>query len=104
MIIYKYFFKFLFIIFILSGYIFYIQFSLFVIQPIGAIPNGQTFLTTKISDYYFIDSADAVCKRRIEKVSLLCRAVILGTVINSENIIYKLPYSEFLYKFTIDRD
>ncbi|WP_207903105.1 hypothetical protein [Rheinheimera sp. D18] len=72
--------------------------TIFVIQPIGALPEGRTIIMRKLENSQFIDSADAMCERRVGNVNLICRAVTLGSVIkNEDDILMKLPYSEFLY-------
>lgn len=57
----------------------YSQLCLFVVQPIGAIPEGRTLLLwRKSSKLNFVDSADGFCQRERNGVSLLCRAAALG--------------------------
>ena len=58
-------------------FILYTQISIFVIQPIGDIPDGATLIILRLNGGTFIDSADAMCKRRQGSVNLLCRGVIL---------------------------
>lgn len=85
------------IIFLAAGIVVaYNNLSLFVIQPIGAIPEGRTMVVKRSYDMPFIDSADAMCKRRVGKVSLLCRSMALGEV-SKMKIYARLPYSEWLY-------
>jgi hypothetical protein len=69
--------------------------SLFVIQPIGALPKGATLIVKRGQKMKFIDSADAMCERVMGGVNLLCRGMALGAV--AENRIATLPYSEYLY-------
>lgn len=72
------------------------QVTIFVIQPIGAVPEGRTVIMERTGDLRFIDSADAICERTQGGVSLLCRGAAMAAT--SENKIYlRLPYSEFLY-------
>jgi hypothetical protein len=73
------------------------QITIFVVQPIGAIPEGKTLVITRYGALKFIDSADAVCQRKGVGVSLVCRALVLGQVANSSKILLRLPYSEPLY-------
>ena len=73
------------------------QITIFVVQPIGAIPEGKTLIITRYGALKFIDSADAVCQRKGDGVSLICRAVVLGQVANNSTILLRLPYSETLY-------
>lgn len=86
---------------IVSGIIAYNKFTLFVIQPIGAIPDGKTILIDRGHNMPFIDSADAMCKRRVGKVSLLCRGMALGEATRM-HIYARLPYSEWLYLQSTD--
>lgn len=48
----------------------------------------------------FIDSADAMCVRIQGYVSLLCRGMTMGAVVNATTIIARLPYSETIYKIS----
>ena len=73
------------------------QITFFVIQPIGAIPEGRTLIILRLEDGRFVDSADAMCERKMGGVSLLCRMAALGAVVEKSNILLRLPYSESLY-------
>lgn len=75
----------------------YTQVTFFVIQPIGAIPDGRTLLIWRTGKLKFIDSADALCNREVNGVSLLCRISVLGAVAKNSTILMRLPYSETLY-------
>jgi hypothetical protein len=74
--------------------------TIFVIQPIGALPDGRTLVITRLTNLYFIDSADAFCDRKMGGVSLLCRAAVLGRVAKETSILLRLPYSETLYRIS----
>lgn len=76
----------------------YFQVTLFVVQPIGAIPEGKTLVMLRMNKTLFIDSADAICEREMNGVSLLCRGITMATIVNKGTIIFRLPYSDFLYK------
>jgi hypothetical protein len=78
----------------------YSQLTLFVVQPIGAVPEGRTIVMRRTGNLKFIDSADAVCERETGSVTLLCRGAILGSVADSDRILAKLPYSEALYSMS----
>jgi hypothetical protein len=80
----------------------YTQLTIFVIQPIGAVPEGRTVIMKRTGKLQFIDSADAVCEREAGGVTLLCRAAILGSIGNSDKILARLPYSEALYSISTD--
>lgn len=47
------------------------QVTIFVIQPLGAIPEGRTLVMSRRVGTKFIDSADAMCLRIQDGVSLL---------------------------------
>ncbi len=73
------------------------QITLFVIQPIGALPEGKTLVILRLNKTNFIDSADAMCQRTTGKVSLLGRSMMLSAVMENSVVLLRLPYSEFLY-------
>jgi hypothetical protein len=75
----------------------YTQVTFFVIQPIGAVPDGRTLVVWRTGKLKFIDSADGFCARESNGVSLLCRMAVLGTVAQNSTVIVRLPYSETLY-------
>lgn len=72
------------------------QVTVFVVQPIGAVPEGKTVIIPRTGKLKFIDSADAICEREMSGVSLLCRGMALAQIANSK-ILLRLPYSETLY-------
>lgn len=75
----------------------YTQLTLFVVPPIGALPEGKTVVILRLNKTNFIDSPDALCERLQGGVSLLCRGVMMGGVLEKSKIIMRLPYSETLY-------
>ena len=75
----------------------YTQLTIFVIPPIGALPEGKTVIITRLNKTEFIDSPDAMCERIQGGVSLLCRAMVMGAVINKASILVRLPYSSWLH-------
>ena len=75
----------------------YTQLTLFVVPPIGAVPEGKTVVILRLNKTNFIDSPDALCERIQGGVSLLCRGVMIGSVLEKSKIIMRLPYSESLY-------
>lgn len=75
----------------------YTQFTIFVIPPIGAVPEGRTIIISRLNKTEFIDSADAMCERIQGGVSLLCRGMLLGAVAEKSTIYLRLPYSDWLY-------
>jgi hypothetical protein len=77
--------------------------ALFVIQPIGAVPDGVTLWVWRGEKMRFFDSADGVCLRTTGSVSLLCRMAALGAVASGrDRIIARLPYSERIYLWSTD--
>lgn len=78
----------------------YTQLTFFVIQPIGAIPEGRTVVITRLNKTNFIDSPDAMCERIQGGVSLLCRGMIMATVVEKSTILLRLPYSSWLYSIS----
>ena len=41
----------------------YFNITIFVVQPIGAVPEGRTLVMSRLNATRFIDSADSVCMR-----------------------------------------
>ena len=78
----------------------YTQLTIFVIQPIGAIPEGKTLVIARLNKTEFIDSADAMCERIQGGVSLLCRMAALAGVAENSYVFLRLPYSETLYQIS----
>jgi hypothetical protein len=75
-------------------------FTVFVVQPLGALPDGRTLIITRLTNVNFVDSADAICARKMGGVSILCRAAVLGRVGKEATIIARLPYFSMLYAFS----
>ena len=84
-------------VFIALGVVAYNKLTLFVVQPIGALPEGVTLVIRQSGQLEFIDSADALCERTTGKASLLCRAAVLGKIAEEKKIYAKLPYNKWLY-------
>ncbi len=78
----------------------YTQLTLFVIPPIGALPEGRTVIITRLNKTEFIDSPDAMCERIQGGVSLLCRGMVMGAVVEKATILVRLPYSSWLYSIS----
>jgi hypothetical protein len=70
--------------------------SVFTVPPFGTYPKGATMIVWRTEKMKFIDSTDAVCVRSMGGVNLLCRAIVMGAVIQEHHII-TLPYIEPLY-------
>jgi hypothetical protein len=73
---------------------------IFVIQPIGAVPEGATLIIIGPPKLAFIDSADAICDRSQGGVSLLCRGAMTAGVLNNSTLLLKLPFWQPLYDLT----
>jgi len=84
------------------GIIVYTQITIFVVPPIGAVPEGTTMVIPRLTNTEFVDSADAMCERIQGYVNLLCRATALGSVAQAADgyPVIRLPYSEFLYRIS----
>lgn len=78
----------------------YTQITIFVVPPIGALPEGKTVIITRLNKTEFIDSPDGMCDRIQGGVSLLCRGMIIGAVIEKSTILLRLPYSSWLYSIS----
>ncbi len=78
----------------------YTQITIFVIPPIGALPEGKTVIITRLNKTEFIDSPDGMCERIQGGVSLLCRGMVMGAVIEKSTILLRLPYSAWLYSIS----
>lgn len=75
----------------------YTQLTIFVIPPIGAVPEGKTLIISRLNKTNFVDSADAMCERIQDGVSLLCRGIVMGAVVDKSTIYLRLPYIDWLY-------
>ena len=78
----------------------YTQITIFVVPPIGALPEGKTVVITRLNKTEFIDSPDGMCERIQGGVSLLCRGMVMGAVIEKSTILLRLPYSSWLYSIS----
>jgi hypothetical protein len=78
----------------------YTQITIFVVPPIGALPEGKTVIITRLNKTEFIDSPDGMCERIQGGVSLLCRGMTMGAVIEKSTILMRLPYSAWLYSIS----
>lgn len=82
---------------IILGWVAYTSLMIFIIPPIGAVPEGKTVIALRLENTNFIDSPDAICERLQGGVNLLCRGMVLAKVANNTKILLRLPYSETLY-------
>jgi hypothetical protein len=73
--------------------------GVFVIQPIGAIPEGVTIIYhSRSAEMPFFSSPDGLCLQIQGGVSLLCRMAALGGVEEiTDRVIVRLPYNHWVY-------
>ena len=72
----------------------------FVIQPIGALPNGVTAVVHGLPGLRPIDSPDAICEREQGYVNLICRGMTGARVARDGTILFRLPYADWIYALT----
>lgn len=82
----------------------YTQLTIFVVSPIGAVPDGRTIVMLRLNKSEFIDSPDAMCVRLMGGVSLMCRGMTIAAVAQNSTILARLPYSETLYRISTNGD
>ncbi|HVP80342.1 MAG TPA: hypothetical protein VMV04_20865 [Thermodesulfobacteriota bacterium] len=83
-----------------SGLLFYFATGFFVIQPIGALPEGATVWYWRFDNGLpFISSADGFLVDNQRDVSLLNRGFVLAVLVEpiTQLKIASLPYSKTLY-------
>jgi len=90
----------IFVLLLISIGILATQVGFYSIQPIGAVPEGTTWLIWRAKGEPFFNSADRVCLDRLGSVSLLSRAIALGQA-PKDRIIVRLSYWEYAYKQSI---
>lgn len=73
--------------------------GVFVIQPIGALPEGITIIYySRNPEMPFFLSPDGLCLEIYGLVSLLCRAAGIGAVDElADRILLRLPYLRWAY-------
>ena len=85
--------------------VFWLFFGVFVIQPIGAIPDGVTIIYWRSGlDMPFIASADGLLEKSETGVSLMGRALMLAKLSEPirEREVFRLPYFQTLYLWSTD--
>lgn len=73
------------------------QVTIWVVQPIGALPEGAAVVIWRKGELQFIDSPDAVCDRKMGGVSLLCRGLANSAALKDNRILVRLWYADWLY-------
>jgi hypothetical protein len=90
-----------FLILVMLAIVFRLTCGIFVIQPIGAIPEGKTMIYWKVGmpNMPFIASADGILEEQGQGVSLLGRGLVLAGLVKplKEKEIISFGYSESLY-------
>ena len=73
--------------------------GVFTVQPIGAIPDGVTFIYhSRGLELPLFSSPDGLCLQMQGSVNLLCRgAALAGVVELTDRILVRLPYSHWAY-------
>jgi hypothetical protein len=72
--------------------------GVFTVQPIGALPEGVTFIYHGRGEIPFFSSPDGMCLEMQGSVSLLCRGTALAAVTElTDRIIIRLPYNHWAY-------
>lgn len=79
---------------------YFVGIRIFVIPPIGALPEGGTAVVVGVSGLNFVDSPDAFCMRNNGYVNLFCRAGVMGGVGEHGTILLRLPYSRTLLRLS----
>lgn len=85
--------------FVLMGLWIMIRPGVFTVQPIGALPEGITFVYhSRNPEMPFFSSPDGLCLQFQGSVNLLCRAAGIGAIEElSDRIFFRLPYSRWAY-------
>ena len=73
--------------------------GVFTIQPIGALPEGVTFVYhSRNPEMPFFSSPDGMCLESMGSVSLLCRGMAIAALEElTDRILLRLPYSRWAY-------
>lgn len=75
----------------------YTSISFLAVQPIGAIPNGATFVMWKKGKMSTFESPDGMCIKVTGGVSLLCRSMMLRATADEGTVLFRMPYIKFIY-------
>ncbi len=72
--------------------------TIFVVPPIEALPEGGTLIVWRSGDALLADSADAACRRQSRLSDDQCRADALREAAQ-KGIALRLPYSGFVDRY-----
>jgi len=90
----------LLVIVCVTGLMIYLFTGLFVVQPVGAVPEGATIWYVRHGvDLPFVSSADGIILAAGQDVSLLARGFVMAKVLEliHQKKIVRLPYFNSLY-------
>jgi hypothetical protein len=76
------------------------QFGTYTVQPLGAVPEGATYVVRRIKGEPFFNSIDGTCDRWGEDVTTSCR----GRAIRQaplHRILIELPYQQAAYLLSV---
>ncbi|MEI6776229.1 MAG: hypothetical protein WCK70_04980 [Chloroflexales bacterium] len=79
----------------------YTQLGLYSIQPIGALPQGDTVLVWRQGGEPFFNSPDGTCLRVQDGVSILCRLAAMRQA-PVDRVVLRLPYQHWAYLASTD--
>ncbi len=88
------------LVLIVLGLVFRTFFGIFIIQPMGAIPEGVSIVYKRTGiNLPFISSADGVLEKSGQGVSLLGRGIVIAKLSEPiiKNEVFRFSYSEKLY-------
>lgn len=87
------------LILLLLGIWFGVRPGIFTIQPIGALPEGITFIYhSRNTEMPFFSSPDGMCLEMQGSVNLLCRGSAISAAGDlTDRIILRLPYLRWAY-------
>ncbi|MGK0448788.1 hypothetical protein [Patiriisocius sp. Uisw_017] len=95
----------IFVPIIILGLLFRFFCGIFIIHPMGAIPEGTSIVYFRTGlNLPFIASADGILDKSGAGVSLLGRGILIGKLAEpiKENEIFRFGYSETLYLWSTD--
>lgn len=75
----------------------YSSITFLAVQPIGALPEGATFVIWKKGKMSTFESPDGLCIKVTGELSLMCRIMMLRTTTKEGSVLFKLPYIKSIY-------